>query len=82
MIRKLIIIEYASLGAMAGLLAGLGAEALVMLLQARVFNIPTSLHWLLWVMAPLFGMGLIGFTGWWSTRQVIITPPLQILRKL
>ena len=82
MIRKLIIIEYASLGAMAGLLAGLGAEALIMLLQTQVFNVPTSLHWPLWVMAPLFGMGLIGFTGWWSNRQVIVTPPLQILRKL
>ena len=59
-----------------------GAEALVMLLQTQVFQMSASLHWPLWILAPLLGVLLIGFTGWWSNRQVIVATPLQTLRKL
>jgi putative ABC transport system permease protein len=81
LIRRVILVEYASLGWVAGLIAGLSAEALVALLQYQVFNMPAQLHWPLWLLSPFIGMVLIGSFGWWFNRSVVTAPPLRTLSK-
>lgn len=81
LIRSILLVEYASLGFVAGLIAGLGAEAVVAVLQNQLFQMPVQLHWPLWVLTPFIGMILIGACGWWFNRSVITTPPLRTLKQ-
>lgn len=74
-------IEFAALGLFAGLLAAIGAELTVWLLQERIFQIPGRLHPGLWFGGPLLGMLLIGTIGTISTYRVVRTPPAIVLRE-
>ncbi len=80
-IRKITLIEYAYLGlfsALTGLILSLGGG---WLLTTFFFKITFAFDWLeLLIIATgvvLLTMGI----GWWNSRDVINTPPLQILRK-
>jgi len=81
LIRRILLIEYASLGFVAGLIAGLSAEALVAVLQTQLFQMPAQIHWQLLVIAPFVGLVIIGACGWWFNRSVVTTPPLRTLSK-
>ena len=82
--RKLVnftlLIEFTSLGFLAGLLAAIGAEVTLYFLQTHMFNLDHEIHWLMLLSGPVFGAILIGGIGWLSTRSVTRTPPLTILR--
>jgi putative ABC transport system permease protein len=82
LIQKMLLIEYITMGIIAGLLASAGAEILLGVLQTRLFDLPLQWHWELWVMAPLSGALLIGFAGWWFNRRVMQAPPLRTLRQI
>jgi putative ABC transport system permease protein len=80
-ITKITLIEYAYLGlfsALTGLLLSLSAG---WLLTKFFFKIQFAFH------TPeliLIGLGVVFLTvliGWWNSREVITTPPLQVLRK-
>ncbi len=73
--------EFAVLGAFAGLLAAVGAELSVGLLQTQVFQIEGRLHPVVWALGPVLGMLLIGLIGTWSCRRVVSTPPVVVLRE-
>jgi putative ABC transport system permease protein len=81
LIRTILLVEYASLGFVAGLIAGLSAEALVAVLQNQLFQLPFQFHWPLWVLTPFTGMIIIGAAGWWFNRTVVTAPPLRTLRQ-
>jgi putative ABC transport system permease protein len=81
LIRRILWVEYASLGFVAGLIAGLGAEALVAVLQQQLFQMPMQFHWPLWVLTPFTGMIIIGACGWWFNRTVVTAPPLRTLQQ-
>ena len=81
LIRSILLVEYASLGFVAGLIAGVSAEALVAVLQHQLFQMPVQLHWPLWVLTPFTGMLIIGACGWWFNRTVVTAPPLRTLRQ-
>jgi len=81
LIRSILLVEYASLGFVAGLIAGVSAEALVAVLQNQLFQMPLQLHWPLWVFTPFTGMLIIGSCGWWFNRTVVTAPPLRTLRQ-
>ena len=81
LIRRILWVEYASLGFVAGLIAGLGAEALVAVLQQQLFQMPMQFHWPLWVLTPFTGMIIIGACGWWFNRTVVTAPPLKTLQQ-
>ncbi len=81
LIRTILLVEYASLGFVAGLIAGVSAEALVAVLQHQLFQMPLQLHWPLWVLTPFTGMVIIGSCGWWFNRTVVTAPPLKTLRQ-
>ena len=84
--RKLILgslaIEFSLLGACAGIIAVLGAEALLLGLQQQVFKMPIAPHYELWLAGPLLGPLLVGSLGVFSCRQVLNTPPSVVLREV
>lgn len=80
-ISKITIIEYAYLGlfsAITGLVLSLGGG---FLLTKFFFEITFAFDWL---EVLLIGVGVVSLTvliGWLNSREVVNTPPLQILRK-
>ena len=77
-----LLIEFASIGLVAGLIATIGAEASVYYLQAEVFEQEFSFHTWTWLAGPLFGMVIIAGLGVNSTRKVVNISPLNVLRRL
>ena len=82
LIQRLLLVEYVTMGAIAGVLAGAGSETLLGVLQTQLFDLPMQWHWELWLLAPLSGAMIIGITGWWFNRKVTQAPPLRTLRQL
>ena len=84
--RKLILssllIEFASIGVVAGLIATLGAEASVYYLQEEIFEQEFSFHIWTWIAGPTLGMFIIAGLGMNSTREVVSTSPLNVLRRI
>jgi putative ABC transport system permease protein len=74
--------EFAVLGLFAGVVAVVGAEITVAVLQINVFELDMSLHPWLWVVGPLAGSLLILIVGMFGTRSLISTPPMIVLRGL
>ncbi|MEX2130132.1 MAG: FtsX-like permease family protein [Pseudohongiellaceae bacterium] len=82
--RKLILtsllIEFATIGVIAGVIATVGAEASLYYLQEIVFEQGFSLHYWVWLAGPLAGMLIIAGLGVNSTRKVVNVSPLNVLR--
>jgi len=79
---KNLIVEFFTLGALAGLLAALFASALGFVIAQNVLGLDYVLNPWLWL-AGLLGGGVgVGLAGVIGTRQVVNSPPLQVLRKL
>ena len=75
-------VEFTTLGLMAGLLASIGAEAAVAILQRFMFDLPFALHPWLWLVGPLAGGVLVGALGVGYSRKAVVQPPLEVLRDL
>jgi putative ABC transport system permease protein len=73
-------VEFATLGALSGLLAVAGAELAVAVLQTRVFELEPSLHGWYWLLTPLIGALLVMGVGLAGARSLIASPPMQVLR--
>ena len=84
--RRLILgiqlVEFSALGIMAGLLAAIGAEAAVAMLQRFMFDLPFALHPWLWLAGPLAGGLLVGALGVGYSRKAVVQPPLEVLKSL
>ena len=84
--RRLILgiqlVEFSVLGLMAGLLAAMGAEVAVALLQRFMFDLPFALHPWLWLVGPLAGAVLVGALGLGYSRKAVVRPPLEVLKSL
>ncbi len=74
--------EFAALGLFAGVVAVVGAEVTVLILQTQVFELGAAVHPWLWVVGPLIGAALILLVGILGTRQLIAAPPITVLRGL
>ncbi|MBX2963500.1 MAG: ABC transporter permease [Cyclobacteriaceae bacterium] len=80
-ITKITLIEYAYLGlfsALTGMVLSLGGGYL---LTTFFFKITFAFQWLDLVTITLAVVLLTMIIGWWNSREVIATPPLQVLRK-
>ena len=82
LIRTCLLAEFAMIGLVAGLLAGVGAELCLYLIQTRLLDMSASWHPLFWVVSPLGAAFVVAVSGWWFCREVIVAPPLQVLRRL
>lgn len=80
-ITKITLIEYAYLGlfsALTGMILSLGGG---WLLTKFFFEITFAFDWFELSMITLGVVVLTVSIGWWNSREVIRTPPLQVLRK-
>ncbi|HET6472409.1 MAG TPA: FtsX-like permease family protein [Pseudomonadales bacterium] len=74
--------EFAVLGAFAGAIAALGAEATVFALDKEVFQLAPRAHPWVWFAGPLLGALIVGLVGLIGTRTIVAAPPVRVLRAL
>lgn len=80
-VRSVHAAEFALVGALAGLMAALGAQALGIVLATRVFDFHLDLDpWLL-PAGVAAGVACAGVGGWLSLRRVLRRPAAQSLRE-
>lgn len=65
LLRATLWCEFAVLGAVSGLVAAMGAETALAMLQTRVFDFPWQPEWRLWIVLPLCGAALLSLCGGW-----------------
>jgi putative ABC transport system permease protein len=73
-------VEFLAMGAVAGLLATLGAAAIGQLLARRVFELDLPPSPELWLAGPLAGIALLSLNAWLSARKVLRASPALTLR--
>jgi len=77
-----LLIEFAALGLCAGLLAVMGAELSVYVLQTQAMEMDYRPSPWLWPVGVGAGALAIAALGVWSCRKVVSTPPVAVLREL
>jgi putative ABC transport system permease protein len=73
--------EYAALGFASGLLGALAATLVAWALAVRIFNLPYTPDWRIWVLGILAGTAIVAFSGVMATRTVLKAPPVETLRE-
>ena len=73
--------EFITLGALAGLLAGLAATALAWVLSVQVFHFPYQFNPIIGLAGIGFGIAIVGIAGVLGTRTVLTQPPVVSLRQ-
>jgi putative ABC transport system permease protein len=74
--------EFLAIGALAGLLASIGATVLGYVLATRVFNVPYAVDPWVWLAGLAGGTGGVLLAGLLGTRRILRTPPMEIFRRL
>jgi len=82
LIMSSLVIEFAFIGLVAGVIATLGTEGVLYYLQTEVFGQPFRPHYWAWFAGPISGTVLIGALGAAATRRVVSTSPLIVLREM
>ncbi len=81
-IRRAIWMELAFIGLLAGLMAGIAAQALGFVVAQQVFKFTYVLSPVLLLSAMGLGVVIAMLGGIWSVNRIVSTPPLQVLRSL
>ncbi|MDX1824868.1 MAG: FtsX-like permease family protein, partial [Thiohalomonadales bacterium] len=76
-----LIAEFITLGALAGLLAGLAATALAWVLAVQVFHFPYQFNLNVGLVGIAVGVIIVGLAGVLGTRTVLTQPPVVSLRQ-
>lgn len=71
LLRTTLWCEFALLGLVSGLVAAIGAETALALLQTRVFDFPWQPEWRLWITLPLCGALLLSLCGGWLGSRLL-----------
>lgn len=77
-----IVLEYAGLGLLSGLVASLVAGAIGMIVAERIFDLTYVPGPALWLSGTLLGAIGVGLAGTLGTKFVLNQPPLQTLQRL
>jgi len=80
-LRAAAVAEYAALGFASGLLGALAATLVAWALAVRIFNLPYSVDWRVWVVGVFVGTAIVAFSGIMATRKVLNAPPIETLRE-
>lgn len=76
-----VLVEFAILGFLSGLIAIVGAESFLFALQHLVFKNEMQPHYAYWLASPIIGMVFIATLGVVCCRTVVVTPPAVVLRE-
>jgi len=79
-VRRSVVMEFAILGGIAGVLASLFASAVAWALSRFVFELPFHVNVWMWVIGVAGGAFGIAVAGYLATRRVLHTPPIVALR--
>jgi len=71
LLRTTLWCEFALLGLVSGLVAAIGAETALAVLQTKVFDFPWEPDWRLWVVLPLCGALLLSLCGGWLGTRLL-----------
>ncbi|MGC6075347.1 putative ABC transporter permease subunit YbbP [Citrobacter portucalensis] len=71
LLRTTLWCEFAMLGMVAGLVAAIGAETALAVLQTKVFDFPWEPDWRLWVVLPFSGALLLSLCGGWLGSRLL-----------
>ena len=81
LLRRANRLEFALLGALAGLLAIAAAELITWLLYRFAMDLDWAPHYLFWLLVPLAGALLIGLAGALGTRAVVNQSPMRLINQ-
>ncbi len=76
-----VLVEFAAIGLLSGLLAALIASSCGFLVASRLLDVPYTPDPLLWLLGVGTGVTLVCVAGYLATRSAIRQPPLGILRQ-
>ncbi|MEZ2351406.1 ABC transporter permease [Caballeronia sp. RCC_10] len=79
-VRSVQVAEFVAVGALAGLMAALGAQGIGYVLASRVFEFHIDFNPWLVPAGIVAGIACAGLGGWMSLRRVLARPALQSLR--
>lgn len=82
MLRQALRVEFAAIGALAGLIAAAGALLVGEVLAQRVFNFELATAWWLPLLAAAVGAVLVPLAAVLAARQLLAARPLEALRTL
>ena len=74
--------EFAAIGALAGLIAAAGANALGTVLAIKVLNLNYGFNAAVWFAGIVSGAAGIAAAGYFGTRRVLDTAPVTVLQRL
>ncbi|MCH4296242.1 ABC transporter permease [Shewanella sp. 3B26] len=72
--------EFAVLGAVAGVVAVVVTEAVLFMLKTWVFELTVNWHLQWWLYAPVLGAVLVALLGYWRCRELLSRSCLSLLR--
>ncbi len=72
--------EYAALGFASGLLGAIAATGVAWALAVKIFTLPYTPDWRVWVAGIVLGTLIVAFSGLMATRSVLKAPPIETLR--
>lgn len=81
-VSQTLAVEYFFVSTIATVMACLASEVAVNLLAWKVFDLKPKLHGHLWLIAPLLIVPSLTWISRRATRDVVIHPPLTILRRM
>lgn len=82
LIRASVVYEFVIIGIVAGFMAALANELSLYLLQTQLFNMPASLHFWYWLIAPVVGAAVVGLLGAIGCWRLLTLNTSQLLRKI
>lgn len=78
--QRITLIEFASVGFIAGIFASAGAELSLYLIQTKLFESSYSFNGWMWIYAPIVSTLIIAFTGYLATVSTTHVPPMRALK--
>ncbi|MGQ0579730.1 MAG: ABC transporter permease [Betaproteobacteria bacterium] len=78
--RSVQLAEFLLIGALAGLLAAVGASAVGFVLAKQVLNVPYSINAWIWLAGLAAGAVGVAIAGLLGTAKVLRTPPMEVFR--